>query len=339
MRHRLTIILGLALALAMASGALAGTVDETFVEGGGGNQFSGDGNTTYLTWAANTTARPKHYDSRFRLLAGGSSTKMNAAGTQGFAGDINGDTTEAVYQQTEGASSDVYTYDLATETRTVAPDKVNTSLWEWSPSISDGYILYGRNKFARPSSPWKVVLYDRNTDTNLVLDSVTQSCACIYPGQVSDDYATWTRCTNSTCQAWYYDIAGQTTSKVPNPNAKVQYFPGVSAATGDIYFVQSAFACGSHTKIMEWNPVAGGDPTVVSAQPSGYDVYLGPNVFDDLGGHQDVYVDRQVCGGKYYADIYVINDADSALSRVVGHPSAGTSAPRQLRVPGATPRG
>ena len=55
MRHRLTIILGLALALVMATGALAGTVGETLVEGGAGNQFSGDGNTTYLTWAASST--------------------------------------------------------------------------------------------------------------------------------------------------------------------------------------------------------------------------------------------------------------------------------------------
>jgi hypothetical protein len=85
MRHRLTIILGLALALAMASGALAGTVDETFVEGGGGNQFSGDGNTTYLTWAANTTARPKHYDSLFRLLAGGNGRRRSPTGTSSTA--------------------------------------------------------------------------------------------------------------------------------------------------------------------------------------------------------------------------------------------------------------
>ena len=339
MRHRLTIILGLALTLAMATGALAGTVGETLVEGGAANQFAGDGNTTYLTWSANTTAHPRHYDAVFRPLAGGANVKMNAAGTIGYSGDINGDTTEAIYQQADGSSSDLYTYDLALQTRTAAPAAVNSSLWEWAPSVSDGYILYGRYKFTRKSSPWRVMLYDRNADTNLVLDSVPQSCACIYPGQVSDDYATWTRCTNSTCQAWYYDIAGHTTSKVPNPNAKLQYFPSVSAATGDIYFAQSAFACGKHVKIMEWNPVTGGVPTVVSAQPPGFDVYLGPNVFDDLTGHQDVYVDRQVCGGKYYADIYVINDADTALSRVVGHPSAGTTAPKQLRVPGATPRG
>jgi hypothetical protein len=338
MRHRLTIILGLALALAMATGALAGTVSETFVEGGGGNQFAGDGNTTYLTWSSNTTAHPQHYDALFRLLAGGSSSKMNAAGTQGFAGDINGITNEAVYQQTDGSSSDLYLYNLATETRAAAPDAVNSILWEWAPSVSDGYILYGRNKFTRKSSPWKVMLYDRNADTNIVLDTVTRACACIYPGQVSDDYATWTRCSKSTCQAWYYDIAGETTAKIPNPNDKLQYFPAVSAATGDLYFVQSAFGCGLHTKIMEWNPVAGGAANLVSTQPRGYDVYAGPKVFDD-GTHQDVYVDRQVCSGKYYADIYVINDADTAFSRVVGHPSAGTSAPKQLHVPGATPRG
>ncbi len=120
------------------------------------------------------------------------------------------------------------------------------------------------------------MLYDRNTDTNIVLDTVTQRCACVYPGQVSDDYATWTRCSKSTCQAWYYDIAGETTAKIPNPNAKLQYFPAVSAATGDLYFVQSAFGCGLHTKIMQWNPVAGGAANVVSAQPRGYDVYAGP---------------------------------------------------------------
>lgn len=338
MRQRWTIILELALAMVMATGAMAGTVDETLVEGGAGNQFSGDGNTAYLTWASNSTAHPRHYDSLFRPIGGGSSTKMNEAGTQGYAGDINGDTTEAVYQQTDGSSSDIYLYDLATETPTQAPDAVNTSLWEWAPSVSDGYILYGRNKFTRKSSPWKIVLYDRNTDINTVLDTVTQACACIYPGQVSDAYATWTRCSTSTCQAWYYDIAGQTTSKIPNPNTKLQYFPAVSAATGDLYYVQSAFACGSHVKIMEWNPVAGGTANDVSSQPSGYDVYLGPNVFDDTGGHQDVYVDRQICSGKYYADIYVIDDADTAFSRVVGHPSVDTSSPRRFTVSGATPR-
>ena len=206
---------------------------------------------------------------------------MNAAGTVGFSGDINGDTTEAVYQQVDSSGSDLFTYDLATQTPTAAPQTVNSNLWEYGASISDGYILYGRNKFSRRSSPWKIMLYDRNTDTNVVLDTVTYACSCVYPGQVSDDYATWTRCSNSTCQAWFYDIAGETTKKIPNPNDKLQYFPAVSAATGDLYFVQSAFGCGLHTKIMQWNPVAGGAANVVSAQPRGVDVYLGPNVFDD----------------------------------------------------------
>ena len=339
MRHRLTIILGLALALATATGALAGTVEETLVQGGGANQFAGDGNSTYLTWTSNSGAHPRHYDALFRPLAGGVPVKMNAPGTVGFSGDINGDTTEAVYQQADSSGSDLYTFDLVTQARTPAPDAVNSALWEYGASISDGYILYGRNKFTRKNSPWRIMLYDRNTDTNIVLDTVTQACSCVYPGQVSDQYATWTRCTTSICQAWYYNIADQTMAKIPNPNAKLQYFPAVSAATGDLYFVQSAFGCGLHTKIMQWNPVAGGAANLVSAQPRGYDVYVGPNVFDDLLAHQDVYVDRQVCSGKYYADIYVINDADTAFSRVVGHPSAGTTAPRQLRMPGATPRG
>jgi hypothetical protein len=325
-------------ALATATTAFAGTVAETFVEGGSGNQFSGDGNSTYLTWAANSGANPDHYDSMFRPLVGGTPVVMNDLFTQGFAGDINGDTTEAVYQQVAGSSSDIYLYDLDLETRTAAPAAVNTALWEWSPSVSDGFILFGRNKFNRPGSLWKIMLYDRNADTSMVLDSARNDCQCIFPGQVSDQYATWTHCSQKTCQAWFYDIAGDTTKKVPNPNDKVQYFPAVSGSTGDLYFVQSAFACGAHLKIMRWDP-AGGPASVVSTQPPGYDVYLGPNVFDDTGGHQDVYVDRQRCGGKYYADIYVINDADTAFTREVAGGPAGSASFTLPVVPGATPRG
>jgi hypothetical protein len=252
MRHMRTIIVGLALAATMGAVAAAGTIPETLVEGGPGNQFSGDGNSTYLTWATNSTDHPRHYDARARLLAGGGGFKMNASGTEGFAGDINGDTTEAAYQQVNGSSSNILLYDLEARTRSAASSVVNTDLWEWAPSVSDGYILFGRNKFARPSSPWKVVLYDRNSDSTMVLDSVTNACGCIIPGQVSDDYATWTRCDRATCQAWYYDIAADTTARVPNPLDKQQYYPSVSAATGDIYLVRSGNGCGQNVRRIRW---------------------------------------------------------------------------------------
>jgi hypothetical protein len=323
--------------LGLVTTAFAGTTPETLVQGGAANQFSGDGNATYLTWSSNSGAHPRHYDALTRAFLGKVTVKMNAPGTTGYAGDINGNGTEAAYQQTDGAMSDVYLYDLDADTRTAAPDAVNSALWEWAPSVSDDYLLFGRNKFTRASSPWKIVLYDRNTDTNLVLDTAPNSCQCIFPGQVTDEWATWTRCSRSTCQAWYYDIAGDVAARVPNPLDKVQYYPGVSRENGDIYFVRSNPACGANVKIVRWNP-AGGPADVVSSQPTGYDVYTGLKVFDDLGGHQDVYVDRQRCAGKYYGDIYVVNDADLAGSRVAGRPARSVG-PKTLYVQGATPRG
>lgn len=338
MKKSFLTVLAVAMTLATIATASAGTIPQTLVEGGGGNQFSGDGNSTWLTWATNTAEHPRQYNARARLLAGGGGLRMNAGGTDGFAGDINGDTTEAVYQQTDGPDSDIWLYDLETESRSY-PETVNGTAWEWQPSISDGYILFGRNKFARASSPWKIMLYDRNTDTLRVLDTVTNSCRCIFPGQVSDEYATWTRCDRATCQAWYYDIAGESTARIPNPLDKQQYFPSVSAATGDLYFIRSGNGCGQNVKLARWNPVGGGDAVIVSQQPAGYDVYSGPNVFDDTGGHQDVYVDRQVCAGKYYADIYVVNDADTSEAADRGPaaraPRSGTG--KRIAVPGATP--
>jgi hypothetical protein len=86
--------------------------------------------------------------------------------------------------------------------------------------------------------------------------------------------------------------------------------------------------------------VGGGDAVVVSLQPSGYDVFAGPNVFDDTGGHQDVYVDRQICSGRFYADIYVVNDADTAgADREAAGRSPSSAPSKRLAEPGARPRG
>ena len=339
MRHRGTMIAGLVMALTVSTVAagFAGTIPETLVEGGPGNQFSGDGNSDWFTWSTNSPERPRHYDARARLFAGKGSFKMNASGTVGYAGDINGETTEAVYQQVDGAGSDIYLYDLEARTREPAPGSVNTNLWEWSPSVSDGYILFGRNKFRRPSSPWKIMLYDRVAETAVALDSVTYECRCIFLGQVSDAYATWTKCLRD-CHVWYHDIEAGTTHKVPNPLDKQQYNPGVSGASGDLFFIRSGNGCGQNVRIVRWNPVAGGDATVVGVLPQGYDVNSNVTVFDDTGGHQDVYLARYPCSGSFNANIYVVNDADTAaVARSARDGSASSAASKRPVMPGAAP--
>src|SRR3990172_6374664 len=115
----------------------------------GGNrvgEYQGVRGKDFLAWQQNTRDRPGHYDVFARPLEGGSATKVNAAGTNGANGGIEGDL--LVYQQFEGGvehgSSDLKFYDLATEKRSSPPRGINTRQWEFWPSMSGQWILFGR---------------------------------------------------------------------------------------------------------------------------------------------------------------------------------------------------
>ena len=340
MRRLRTIMVAVCVAAATGTAAIAGTIEATLVVGGGADQLVGDGNSSWVIWSTNSPDHRNHYDARARSIKGGDAFKMNAPHTVGYTGDINGETTEAAYQQVSGRSANIFLYDLEARTRTSAGRVVNTELWEWMPSISPGYILFGRNNFSRAGAPWRIVLYDREADATRMLDTVTNECGCFFPGQVSDEYATWTNCEGTRCQAWYYDIAADEIHKVPNPLNKYQYSPGVSEVTGDLYFVRSGDACGQNVRLVRWDPVAGGAAVIVSAHPSGYDVFGPVRVFDDTGGHQDVFLDRYECGGRFYGDVYGVNDADTAgIGRLPAGRSARASGSKRHAPLGATPGG
>lgn len=269
---------------------------------------------TYLIWSQNSIARPRRYNAWVEPLDRSvPATKMNAPGSvHGFTGStVNGD--EAMFQEvTAGArftKSNIYLFDVATKVRSDPPDGVNTRYWEWSPSSSPGYILFGRNRFATPTSPWQVVLHDRGDGTETILDSVRNRCGCIYPGNVTDSYATWAKCV-TTCQAWYHDIVAGTTQRIANPLDRQQYSPAVSGDSSSIYFVRSGNACGANVKLMRWD-IGGGDPVVVSSLADGLDIYWSPGVFTDGDGHDHVYFGQLACD-SFYGDIYVADDAETA---------------------------
>ena len=73
-------------------------------------------NASYLSWIQNSTAHPKHFDAFVRPIpyAGQKPKKVNPAGTQGFIGGFDGDTTTAVYQQVAKGRSNLFMYDLST---------------------------------------------------------------------------------------------------------------------------------------------------------------------------------------------------------------------------------
>ncbi len=215
---------------------------------------------------------------------------------------------------------------------------INTKLWEWSPTISPSYILFGRNSFRTLSSPWKVILYNRTTGVSKILASVKNRCECIFPGQVTDQYATWTKCSSTLCQSWYYTIATGALAKIPNPLGKQTYYPAVAATSNNMYFARSGTGCGVSTKIYRWNPATPGTTVLVSTLASGYDLSTSSLANRDAG-HDDVVIAQLVCGGQFNADILEISDADTATATATQARTGGSSAVAKLLLPpGATPR-
>ncbi len=317
-----------------ATAASAG-FSPTLVKGGTGDQNSPTANTTTLGYSANSSAHPRHFDAFVEsfLTRGVLRTKVNARHTVGYMGHMNGDSGELIYQQIK-SSSDVLLYDIETHTRSQAPNAVDSDLWEWSPSISTGHILFGRNSFRQPTSPWKVILYDRESHGTKVLDSSTFRRQGIWPGQVTDEYATWTKCT-AVCNVWYYDIVAEETHKVPNPDELVQYWGGVSEDTGQIYYASSGIGCGG-PDLMRWDPAGKGGPVLVTTLPSDQDLGDTMYVFAD-GSNDDLFFTRARCTNAAPQDIYKVDNADLAgVGRSAARPS-GSGGARQLSLRGAMP--
>lgn len=198
-----------------------------------------------------------------------------------------------VYQQDYRGQSDIHLFDLTTHQRSV-PAGVNTSRWEWQPTISNGWILYGQEWGSRPVND-RVILWNSGTSDRRILDSqVGSPNELLWPGQVNQDYATWARWArrNTRLNVFRYQISTQTTVMVPRPLGRSQYAGSVSS-DGTIFYVRSRLTCGSHVVIHEYDPNTATD-TALAAIPAGYDIYVTYTV-DEGGGVHTVYFDRFRC--------------------------------------------
>ncbi len=301
------------------------------------DQTLADANTTYLTWSEPLARDHRRYNAWSQPLAGGTRIKMNSKGSLGFPGGINGNTTETVYQEISGGGSWIGMFDMATGASSIAPRAVNTTLWEWAPSASSTHLLFGRNNFRGNDSLWKVLLFDRVAKTTVLLDWARNRCSCIYPEELTEDYATWTKCVGTGCNVWYYDIAAETKAKVPNPGRE-QYYAAVSSTTGNIYYASSGPACGEDVHIMRWNPALGGDPVSVVTLDPGFDLSGRLGVAGDGVDADDVILARASCTSRFHANIYMIEDAQAAVSTArVGPASSLSGAAKREAGPDARP--
>jgi hypothetical protein len=296
---------------AVTGTSLAAPITPTPILGGSTDQILPDANASFIGWSHNTKAHPRHYNAYVQPLSGGS-VKLNTGTSFGWFGGIRPDANEAAFQQTNArqSQSDIRIVDLdVLPLAPTSPPGLNSKAWEFRPSISASRILFGRILDRRTL----IYVYDRTLQTSIALASarnLRNGSPRIFPDDVTETYATWTKCV-TVCNVYFHSLVTNVTTVIPNPNKAHQYNSSVSDTTGDMYFVTSGRGCGVRVKILRWHI---GDPlpyTVVAALPSGYDVALRTATFND-GTNDNVFFDRVRCAGKFYSDIYEVPAANTA---------------------------
>jgi hypothetical protein len=255
-----------------------------------------DGSTDYFAWAQNSRSRRNHFDA-FLTRTGEPRVKLNTTG-EGYMGGV--DPPLVVYQQVAGRDSNLRLYDANSKTHPTLPAGVNTPDWEWEPSISGDWLLFGR----QTNNAQYVILHSLTTPTMVMLD---QGRRFRHAGQVNGDFAVWTRCTKTTCNVVRREITPETDIVLPKPITKYQYGAAVTS-TGIVYVARSGPKCGANVKMVRYFGAADppGGKVVTDLGTNGRD-FWSAYARDNADGSVDVFYDRYVCG-KGKSDIYRIHD-------------------------------
>ena len=115
------------------------------------------------------------------------------------------------YQRFQNGRGDIELYDLSTGTHPPVPAGVNTRKYEWHPSISGDWLLFGRADRRLTS----IVLHNMTTGEERVLDRGKVRRLYLQPDRVNGNWATYTRCRRTICNVVRYDIATKTKTTLP----------------------------------------------------------------------------------------------------------------------------
>ena len=220
---------------------------------------------------------------------------MNADGTHGGAGGIDG--TTLVYSQWKkrGSPGNLHLIDLATHVRTRLPAIVNTPRGdEYWPSISGDWILFQRKtrRFKRE------YIYNTSTQELRKLDEVPAR-GYMEAGQVNGNYVTWMKCGRVTCKVRLYNIATQKTTVLRVLPGRYQFGAAVTA-DGTLYYGEgNNTRCGRAIRLMK-RPLGGPATTLVSFN-RGID-FESTYAYTNTGGTDIYYAKLHCATGE--TDIY-----------------------------------
>jgi len=253
----------------------------------------------FIAWQQNTRAHPGHYDVYARPLGGGEKFKVNARSTNGANGEIDGD--RLVYQQFKRGASDLKFFDLSSKRRSNPPRRVNTDQWEYWPSLSGRWLLFGR---LYGSGTRRIILFDLSTNTARRLDKVRRDRAFLAPGQVNGDYAVWHKCRSARkCDVVRYHIPDGARRTIPNPTGR-QHAPSV-AEDGTVFFARSRGKCGSGVRLVRYS--LDGTSAVLWQLPGGDDIGA-TSVHLEADGTTMVLYDHFACREAAESDAWKIGE-------------------------------
>lgn len=199
----------------------------------------------WLSWQQNTRKRPRHYDVVARSMDTGSQTRVNPPGTSGANGDIEGD--RLVYQQFERGRSGLRFFDLSTGERSKPPSGINTEHWEYWPSTSGRWLLFGR---LHENTTRRIILFDLSTGVAKRLAKVKGVNRFLAPGQVSGEWAVWYRCpSKSECNIVRYHIPTGESDAIANPGHLRYHAPSVDPE-GTVYYARARSGCGNRVRMI-----------------------------------------------------------------------------------------
>lgn len=209
---------------------------------GGVSQVTGGGG--FIAWSGNTPKRPNRYDVYVRP-AGGEKFRVARRRWRSSLGGIDGRV--LVYQENKGGVSDIKLFNLRSGKRRDLPS-VNTKRWEYWPSKSGRFVLFGR---IYPAAERRGVFLQNlrtNELTRLAWVPVGQYLA---PGQVNGDWAVWNVWNPERGKARVFRL------NIPSGNvreAPLQAFAWGPSVThrGTVFFGATGKDCGENARLMRW---------------------------------------------------------------------------------------
>jgi len=266
------------------------------------DEFNPAATDTYIAWNVYVHKHYVVYAKQF----GGARFRVNPTGTDAWAGSIDG--TTLTYQQwvSSKGRSDIYTYDLVAKTRSKVGSPVSTDRWEYDGVASGDWVMFAR--YYR-NADRKIFLFNTSTLELRRLAATSGKRWLLRSSQVNGNYAVWEKVLLrhgqlAGCAIFLYDIAGETATKLDNPNARCQYASSVNPA-GTVYFARSGFGCGKNV-VLRQEPLGGSATTIVNFADN-HDV---SNLYavDNGDTTTDVYYDPYRCGRSIQADIVKVTE-------------------------------